>query len=70
MTAENRETIDIFHERIETALEAHEQADCILQCANLIVFMHGLKENKEITYREFRQTIDYCADTYRTLFGI
>ena len=70
MTAENREIMNSFYERIEIDLEAYAQADCILQCANLIVFMHGLKENKEITHREFRQTIDYCADTYRTLFGI
>lgn len=70
MTAENRNTIDIFHEKIDTALEAHEQADCILQCARLIVYTYELKENREITYREFRQTIDHCTDIYRTLFGI
>lgn len=66
----NAEIESIFHERIDSALETGDQSDCILQCAMFIVYMHELKENKEITYREFRQTIDYCTDTYRTLFGI
>ena len=70
MTAAQAETYNNFREKIDFALESGAQTDCMLYCATLIVYMNELKENKEISYKEFRQTLDYCADTYRTLFGI